>query len=204
MPIKWHWHNHSQKRQKSLTFISSSRIAHNYLGSSPRAWGLCRTCSRCYGRSPVHPHVRGVYVLVPNSDAAIHRFIPTCVGFILAGFSAPYGKAGSSPRAWGLYGVFQHPALDFRFIPTCVGFMISVPGYSSRRTVHPHVRGVYFSGLRDADVELRFIPTCVGFISSRVQPPARHPVHPHVRGVYFADGSFFSSCAGSSPRAWGL
>ena len=32
---------------------------------------------------PVHPHVRGVYVVVDGVEPLEMRFIPTCVGFIM-------------------------------------------------------------------------------------------------------------------------
>ena len=135
-------------------------------GSSPRAWGLCRRsikpcgnvrfiptcvgfmlpcCSQCR-RSTVHPHVRGVYVLMLPDKAYL---------------------CGSSPRAWGLCHPAQSSACHFRFIPTCVGFIISAFTLAALASVHPHVRGVYIRPCENGEGAVRFIPTCVGFISTR-------------------------------------
>ena len=93
------------------------------IGSSPRAWGLCfvhgrleclyRFIHTCVGfmmgaimvciRTTVHPHVRGVYVCVK---------------------ATAFPPLGSSPRAWGLFGILSYPRGTERFIPTCVGFML--------------------------------------------------------------------------------
>ena len=70
------------------------------IGSSPRAWGLrpdiqkgaeahrfIPTCvgltsrpASCRSFSPVHPHVRGAYIITAPVNTASVRFIPTCVG----------------------------------------------------------------------------------------------------------------------------
>ena len=89
-------------------------------GSSPRAWGIhssanspshtVRFIPTCVGNTitshgatvgaPVHPHVRGEYILT----AGVRLF-----------------TAGSSPRAWGIQ-VSQSAQIPLlRFIPTCVG-----------------------------------------------------------------------------------
>ena len=91
-----------------------------------------------------------------------------------------------------------------RFIPTCVGNTARArPGWRSG-SVHPHVRGEYFTRFQrqlkrlgssprawgihaiaiTAVVEVRFIPTCVG----NTERPMRAP----------------RSESGSSPRAWGI
>ena len=90
-------------------------------GSSPRAWGIPvlrlsvrhdrRFIPTCVGYTgsapgapapgPVHPHVRGVYILSHRLCKSPMRFIPTCVGY------TPLG---------------QPVQLQHRFIPTCVGY----------------------------------------------------------------------------------
>ena len=132
--------------------------------------------------------------------------------------------AGSSPRAWGLYGHRLPPLLQARFIPTCVGFIGYHYGHHARKTVHPHVRGVYAVSLPmslltrgssprawglllsriDRGFHHRFIPTCVGFIFFALALELRQPVHPHVRGVYVSGAKRTVYGVGSSPRAWGL
>ena len=147
-----------------FTFIHLRRDV-RCIGPSPRAWGLlnphvlgepeCRSIPTCVGfthtpgsapcRQPVHPHVRGVYVVRPH---------------------APGPPFGPSPRAWGLRllatsymsAVAVHPhvrgvyayhqitmCIDERSIPTCVGFTRLPARTVTPQTVHPHVRGVYFS-----------------------------------------------------------
>lgn len=91
----------------------------------------------------VHPHVRGVYActaapssITPGPSPRMwglrtplfrlgrqQRSIPTCVGFMDSGSDIIEPGAGPSPRAWGLLHLKT----------------MSRP----RRTVHPHVRGVY-------------------------------------------------------------
>ena len=112
----------------------------------------------------VHPHVRGVYVkhlmmllsrsgssprawgLYANAALPIcaPRFIPTCVGFMDLEAAMKAKPYGSSPRAWGLCFHLDHLRHNLRFIPTCVGFMPYRIGSQVSRSVHPHVRGVYF------------------------------------------------------------
>ena len=164
-------------------FISSSRIAHNYLGSSPRAWGL-------FGRIWLSPQTC--------------RFIPTCVGFIPTSRIWHYGTFGSSPRAWGLCTSFLLPALPSRFIPTCVGFMMRGLVLGMLRSgSSPRAWGLSKHRHRP-DAAHRFIPTCVGFMHLFALRPRNIPVHPHVRGVYGVENLSVNALPGSSPRAWGL
>ena len=101
--------------------ITIPRAAKNR-GSSPRAWGLSDFPAGVPGSRPVHPHVRGVYA---------------------AGSGKILRLYGSSPRAWGLCeGVFLRVG-KVRFIPTCVGFILLLFPDGVKRSVHPHVRGVY-------------------------------------------------------------
>ena len=89
-------------------------------GSSPRAWGIPgeaeagsaeeRFIPTCVGNTrpssvpsrhwPVHPHVRGEYLL---SSSRMLQY------------------DGSSPRAWGIHQAIKFHVADDRFIPTCVG-----------------------------------------------------------------------------------
>ena len=136
---------------------------------------------------PVHPHVRGVYMITSPMQSATFgssprawgilvkgdiendsgRFIPTCVGYTTSYLAKNANNYGSSPRAWGIQ---------------C--HRVPVRGRSS---VHPHVRGVYFCPASDATsapgssprawgilkrvfffiILYRFIPTCVGYTVRR-------------------------------------
>ena len=137
------------------------------IGSSPRAWGIharpisgslaARFIPTCVGntnplgavaqRDPVHPHVRGEYIIPPFGSRIADgssprawgilyprhvirdpiRFIPTCVGNTVS-FSLEFGSRiadGSSPRAWGIQGQYVLSSGADRFIPTCVGNTLS-------------------------------------------------------------------------------
>ena len=134
-------------------------------GPSPRAWGLPeserhlvhhgRSIPTCVGFTqdaaeqidviPVHPHVRGVYGLVASSIN---------------------GRAGPSPRAWGLLPAIITRSWESWSIPTCVGFTSKNCHKSVTEPVHPHVRGVYYSFGILIECAVRSIPTCVGFTVS--------------------------------------
>ena len=111
-----------------------------------------------------------------------------------------------------------------RFIPTCVGNTARArPGWRSG-SVHPHVRGEYFTRLQRQLKRLgssprawgilhqipttteaaRFIPTCVGNTRCRACLSRSRSVHPHVRGEYRWRPSRCVWESGSSPRAWGI
>ena len=113
---------------------------------------------------PGHPHVRGDYGGPPGPRGRERRAIPTCVGTTtlpicmrLLRSGHPHvrgdyylrgrewsGFTGPSPRAWGLQGVFSHPAHQYGAIPTCVGTTDHQRGSEARHSGHPHVRGDYF------------------------------------------------------------
>ena len=134
---------------------------HYTVGSSPLAWGIqikrlrdyhiTRFIPTCVGNtdqnrkylntSPVHPHLRGEYVNIPEGTFCAIRFIPTCVGNTqpwtamrwpmavhphLRGEYCPLfiyhkSKLGSSPLAWGIPFPGSSSTVHLRFIPTCVG-----------------------------------------------------------------------------------
>ena len=139
-------------------------------GSSPHTWGILQSIERqrfalwfiptYVGHTrpsrrprrgaPVHPHLRGAYR------------VSSCI------LSA---ASGSSPHTWGILNPADYADMTVRFIPTyvgytrgrpapcfCVRFIPTYVGYThannpaiSRCTVHPHIRGAYFLGLRDMD-----------------------------------------------------
>ena len=192
-------------------------------GSSPHAWGILRrgsimtedsrfipTCvgnthppAACGSPRPVHPHMRGEYVVVPSVTM-------TC--------------SGSSPHAWGILPGCIDLQLPYRFIPTCVGNTQAREHHDRGLTVHPHMRGEYARQtrcLRELSgssphawgihaqglavvVPGRFIPTCVG--NTTPSPPCLRPkpVHPHMRGEYDTNDLGDLLRTGSSPHAWGI
>ncbi len=114
-------------------------------GSPPPAWGIPATRSArkrlrrftptCVGNTcrfvagpvvpPVHPHLRGEYVVSPWRTR---------------------DWVGSPPPAWGILTEPQREEALSRFTPTCVG---NTPISSTGRrgvSVHPHLRGEYFCG----------------------------------------------------------
>ncbi len=93
-------------------------------GSSPLAWGIrfrffllpypflvhphlrgvyLLVSIGTVSNSPVHPHLRGVYRRGGYTDTAATRFIPTCVGYTGAGNFENSRRDGSSPLAWGIH-----------------------------------------------------------------------------------------------------
>ena len=152
---------------------------------------------------PVHPHVRGEYAGPAVTVPADH---------------------GSPPRAWGIPSHGRHRDLRDRFTPTCVGNTVTFQGSVDGSTVHPHVRGEYYSsapsntraggspprawGIRClpplARAALRFTPTCVGNTGMSAPRMRPRPVHPHVRGEYACLAHLMRDVGGSPPRAWGI
>ena len=112
------------------------------IGSSPHAWGRWpRTTTGMVSisvhphmrgadfarplcirqKKPVHPHMRGADSFHVFNFAGFPRFIPTCVGQIVADYRPGHPHTGSSPHAWG------------RFLLSWYIVQISA--------VHPHMRG---------------------------------------------------------------
>ena len=192
-------------------------------GSSPHAWGIhslpwpyirpWRFIPTCVGNTaarpvtrdapPVHPHMRGEY---------------------LVEFTELTRKRGSSPHAWGILPGTGITAGGRRFIPTCVGNTVASSRLPAVPTVHPHMRGEYQLGCEGGfencgssphawgipflpsclPAFLRFIPTCVGNTL-----PCRFwqwdaAVHPHMRGEYGGVYIVGQQRSGSSPHAWGI
>ena len=114
------------------------------------------------------------------------------------------GKAGPSPRVWGLLGGSGWRPNQVRAIPTCVGTTASEISDTGPNSGHPHVCGDYGSEfVTDVGVN-RAIPTCVGTTSptTRRGPPSSG--HPHVCGDYAPPQRLSGGSGGPSPRVWGL
>ncbi len=152
-------------------------------GSPPHAWGIpedttvqvsdIRFTPTCVGNTavapselspiPVHPHMRGEYVLTGLLCRYGTRFTPTCVGntfdpVLKTSLQAvhphmrgeyPFVQAlgdlvrGSPPHAWGIHGAHIVDREPPRFTPTCVGNTIRFRLFLPLLTVHPHMRGEY-------------------------------------------------------------
>ena len=91
---------------------------------------------------------------------------------------------GSSPRTWGLLGIFLNQFVHFRFIPTCVGFTAG-------------------KGALDLS-QARFIPTHVGFTIIKKAKNLIASVHPHARGVYAKRTAPFAGALSVHPHARGV
>ena len=132
----------------------------------------------------VHPHMRGADGQGIGNGFWTKRFIPTCVGQIMADNSKLNIKDGSSPHAWG------------RCLPT--------QEIHNPNAVHPHMRGADLTKDGWHIAPHRFIPTCVGQISHRHHPSASVcGSSPHAWGRSSIAHSLIISIAGSSPHAWG-
>ena len=134
--------------------IDISRFIPTYVGHTGSAHVFCPPL-------PVHPHIRGAYVLPASSS----RY-----------------RSGSSPHTWGIRTPHRPSLVDDRFIPTYVGHTSRPSGFCPGRSVHPHIRGAYEItlseglgvlgssphtwGIHDSvkvkHDRLRFIPTYVG------------------------------------------
>ena len=152
----------------------------------------------------VHPHIRGAY----------------SPGIVVISL-----QHGSSPHTWGIHNVHQVYQVQRRFIPTYVGHTAParadrnrsgrfIPTYVGHTegddakpagyTVHPHIRGAYFSStdsgflccgssphtwgilliMTSAVMRWWFIPTYVGHTRVREYFNSFKTVHPHIRGAY--------------------
>ncbi len=169
-------HPHERGEYSVLTVTVPS-----FFGSSPRTWGILgiegidrdsrrfiptnvgntQDGSARRRRLSVHPHERGEYVILNDTE--------------------PW-KGGSSPRTWGIHEKIPVFGINRRFIPTNVGNTILGNTFSAISSVHPHERGEYTSpgpfqivangssprtwgipGTKKAQIgRLRFIPTNVG------------------------------------------
>jgi len=150
----------------------------------------------------VHPHVRGDGTVAPRETRK---------------------ACGSPPRAWGRRGIILAPLHGDRFTPTCVGTASRSARATSRRPVHPHVRGDGFAGRAASRARTgspprawgrpvratgsrtcgRFTPTCVGTAPCRGNRRSGPAVHPHVRGDGAMKTLQLLDASGSPPRAWG-
>ncbi len=156
--------------------------ASTMLGSSPHAWGAFPKAFE---------------------DKWIRRFIPTCVGSIVAGLHraspdsvhphmrgehlaairSASARSGSSPHAWGASAARAAPAPPWRFIPTCVG---SIRGYrfaGAGNPVHPHMRGEHGSGYSSEPCSTVH-PHMRGEHTRTVARVVVPSVHPHMRGEH--------------------
>ena len=71
-------------------------------------------------------------------------------------------------------------------------------------TVHPHLRGAYFTESAVRYPPFWFIPTYVGHTTAFLTGAFTTPVHPHLRGAYHTGNGIFGCNDGSSPPTWGI
>ena len=132
---------------------------------------------------PVHPHIRGAYILRLPSNSWV---------------------SGSSPHTWGIHRLFPLNFLIIRFIPTYVGHTRPGPWPGQR----PAGSSPHTWGIRGIDRHLgqprRFIPTYVGHTHSELYSSLYHSVHPHIRGAYYPMKMNPMKEHGSSPHTWGI
>ena len=93
----------------------SSRFIPTYVGHTSR-------CQKKKAEKPVHPHIRGAYILLIG-DCAV--------------------QDGSSPHTWGIQALSANGLRYVRFIPTYVGHTRPCFMYPQWGAVHPHIRGAY-------------------------------------------------------------
>ncbi len=134
------------------------------VGSSPRVWGTCARACSSSPRAPVHPHVCGEHVRPIAFLVGRDRFIPTCVGNMLA---------------------FFHPKMTQSVHPHVCGEHVCLPLTALMPSpVHPHVCGEHCWNIMQAAESIGSSPrvwgTC-GIFQARCPLP---PVHPHVCGEH--------------------
>ena len=172
-------------------------------GSPPRAWGIHQpaffrrlvvrftptcvgnTCSRrlWVAQASVHPHVRGEYAF-GQLDLRQLR--------------------GSPPRAWGIQDIEASLADLGRFTPTCVGNTRPGPHTSTRRPVHPHVRGEYSGDGWITQEEIGSPPRAWGIPRYSFRRLVASRFTPTCVGNTYQAFSGPPAPSGSPPRAWGI
>ncbi len=149
------------------------------------------------------PHVWGILINA-RYDAAVERFIPTCVGNTTGQRAHQAAAAvhphmcgeyfyrqqlqspchGSSPHVWGIRSLSLASALLNRFIPTCVGNTLQITPLHKQTPVHPHMCGEYSTEIRS--------------------PLTIYGSSPHVWGIPIPDGElsrvdrFIPTCVGNT------
>ena len=140
----------SEKQRKILAVHPHIRGAYNFFnfsgnllrGSSPHTWGILQDAfswsiflrfiptyvghtsinARLPITFPVHPHIRGAYVIRRRPVRLRH---------------------GSSPHTWGIQTKDKDEKKAKRFIPTYVGHTAAFICRNVFSAVHPHIRGAY-------------------------------------------------------------
>ena len=128
--------------------------------------------------------MRGADEQKAKAEEEARRFIPTCVGQMSRRQKPKKKRGGSSPRAWGRCSSTVTPSAEASgSSPRAWGRCHCAVNTTTKRTVHPHVRGADHGDHHCPKGVLRFIPTCVGQMNR----------------------SHEGDCSGqgSSPRAWG-
>ncbi len=111
------------------------------------------------------------------------RFIPTCVGQMLASNNLEVKY--------------------LRFIPTCVGQIVHIVTSFWYLTVHPHMRGADIIRPRNSFKNCGSSPHAWGRCIRSPASPVVKSVHPHMRGADGYATVYDDTNYGSSPHAWG-
>ena len=85
-----------------------------------------------------------------------------------------------------------------------MGHTYSGENSSSRKTVHPHLRGAYKERMNKMKIFSGSSPPTWGIRRGRGDRSFLHLVHPHLRGAYIAVEALKQQQNGSSPPTWGI
>ena len=126
----------------------------------------------------VHPHIRGAYYLLTSMDSSF---------------------AGSSPHTWGIWGYHPRRPVRIRFIPTYVGHIFSCSPSLTTMTVHPHIRGAYFTRTLSYGPAIGSSPHTWGIYWTAVRKMAgfSHFSYDFTRKSYFVQGLVFFGVIGA-------
>ena len=174
--------------------------------------------------SSVHPHIRGVFFFCsmkcppvigpsPHTWGFLRRIadfrdnrrsIPTYVGFSDRAFDDGNCNDGPSPHTWGFLDKNKLQTVESRSIPTYVGFSRFPVQRARRRTVHPHIRGVFeFSPASSYHVNGPS-PHTWGFLFGRVLVICQRRSIPTYVGFSVVINTAPCSASGPSPHTWGF
>ena len=179
-------------------YTGSSRNVNSKIGSSPPTWGIHRGHTRAVDNvrfiptyvghtpaapstsrgCPVHPHIRGAYVM-----RHVH----------------PGTKAGSSPHTWGIPCKIISSLYKIWFIPTYVGHTDARASCCGAGAVHPHIRGAYVTRLGLLNPLCGSSPHTWGIHWTAVRKMAgfSHFSYDFIRKSYFVQGLVFFGVIGA-------
>ena len=176
----------------------------SFSGPSPHTWGLRPERLSQTSILTVHPHIRGVYVLIKRFFHIFFRSIPTYVGFSVLRGTALHGQS-VHPHIRGVFVNRISTKLTFcRSIPTYVGFSFICSASTALPPVHPHIRGVFGRRTRPSLLLGGPSPHTWGFPHSKSN--VSHTGRSIPTYVGFSDGppGTYNIKNGPSPHTWGF